>query len=128
MASSHRSFVPDGIAPPLGNGYVHAVAAGGAIYASGQVGIDPDGTIADGFAAQARRAFENLAAVLDAAGAELADVVKVTVLLVDGDDLPAYRTVREAYLAHRPASTLMVVKALALPELRFEIEAIAVPG
>jgi 2-iminobutanoate/2-iminopropanoate deaminase len=77
---------------------------------------------------QARRAFENLTAVLAAACAELADVVKVTVLLVDGDDLPAYRTVREAYLGHRPASTLMVVKAPALPALRVEIEAIAVPG
>jgi enamine deaminase RidA (YjgF/YER057c/UK114 family) len=126
--AQHQSFVPDGVAPPFGDGYVHAVAAGGAIYVSGQVGVDPDGTIPEGFEAQARRAFANLEAVLAAAGAELADVVKVTVLLVDGDDLPAYRTVRETFLAHRPASTLMVVKALALPELRFEIEAIAVAG
>lgn len=75
---------------------------------------------------QARRAFENLKAVLAAAGANLSDIVKVTVLLVELSDLPAYRNVREIYVPHLPASTLSVVKSLAVPELLFEIEAIAV--
>lgn len=118
----------EGVAPALGNGYAHAVSAGGAIYASGQIGVDPTGTILDGFAAQAQQAFENLTVVLGAAGASLTDIVKVTVLLVDPSDLPAYRRVRETFLPHRPASTLLIAKALALPELRFEVEAIAVLG
>ena len=120
--------VADGIAPPVGNGYSHAVTAGGVIYVAGQLGIDPAGAIVEGFEGQARRAFENLKAVLADAGAELVDVVKITVLLVDREDLAVYRKVRPDYLPHLPASTLMVVKSLAMPELRFEVEAIAVSG
>ena len=53
--------------------------------------------------------------------------MKVTVFLVDRADLAGYRAVRERFLPHRPASSLAVVRSLALTELRFEIEAIAVP-
>ncbi len=126
MSPSKEFHSPEGIAAPVGNGYTHAITAGGAVYVSGQIGMDPSGTIAEGFEAQARRAFENLKAVLAAAGASLSDIVKVTVLLVELSDLPAYRNVRETYLPHLPASTLCVVKSLAVPELLFEIEAIAV--
>ena len=125
--TSRQFHVPDGIAPPNGNAYSHAVSAGGVIYAAGQIGVDPSGEIADGFEAQARRAFDNLKVVLAAAHAELSDIVKVTVLLVELDDLSAYRGVREDYLPHRPASTLLVAKSLAMPELLFEVDAIAVP-
>lgn len=128
MPPPKQFHVPDGIARPIGDGYSHAVSAGGVVYVAGQVGIDPSGQVVDGFEGQARRAFENLKAVLAAAGAELTDVVKVTVLLVDRSDLAAYRGVREQYLPHRPASTLLVAQSLALPQLRFEVEAIAVPG
>jgi 2-iminobutanoate/2-iminopropanoate deaminase len=126
--TSRQFHVPDGIAPPNGNAYSHAVSAGGVVYAAGQIGVDPSGAIADGFEAQARRAFENLKIVLAAADAQLSDIVKVTVLLVELDDLPAYRGVREDYLPHRPAGTLLVAKSLAMPELLFEVDAIAVPG
>lgn len=128
MAPPNEFIVPSGIAPPIGNGYSHAVSAGGVVYVAGQVGMAPSGEIVEGFEAQARRAFENLQAVLAAAGAALSDVVKVTVFLVDRGDLAAYRSVHAEYLAHRPASSLVVVASLALAELRFEIEAIAVPG
>lgn len=126
MASSKQFHVPDGIAAPVGNGYSHAVSAGGVIYAAGQVGMDPSREVVEGFEAQARRAFENLKVVLAAAGAELSDIVKVNVLLVERSDLAAYRGVREDYIPHRPASTLVVVKSLALPELLFEVDATAV--
>lgn len=49
-------------------------------------------------------------------------------MLVDPVDMGAYRAVRQEFLPHRPASTLIIVKALAIPKLRFEIEAIAVPA
>jgi enamine deaminase RidA (YjgF/YER057c/UK114 family) len=128
MPPVNVSISPDEVAPPIGDGYSHAVLAGGVLYVAGQIGMDPSGAIAAGFEAQARQAFENLKAVLAAAGARLSDIVKVTVVLVDRDDLAAYRTVREAYLPHRPASTLLVAKSLAMPDLRFEVEAIAVPS
>jgi 2-iminobutanoate/2-iminopropanoate deaminase len=124
---STQFHVPEGVAPPNGNAYSHAVSAGGVVYAAGQIGVDVSGEIADGFEAQARRAFENLKIVLAAADAQLSDIVKVTVLLVDLDDLRAYRGVREEYLPHRPAGTLLVAKSLAMPELLFEVDAIAVP-
>jgi len=126
--SSKRFHVPEGIAAPVGKGYSHAVSVGGVIYVSGQVGMDPSGEIVGGFEAQARRAFENLKVVLADAGAELSDVVKITVLLVERSDLAAYRGVREEYLPHLPASTLLVVKSLAMPELLFEVDATAVAG
>jgi 2-iminobutanoate/2-iminopropanoate deaminase len=122
-----RFHSPEGIAAPVGNGYTHAITAGGAIYVAGQIGMEPSGTIPGGFEAQAQRAFENLKAVLAAAEASLSDIVKVTVLLVELSDLAVYRNVREAYIPHLPASTLCVVKSLAMPQLLFEIEAIAVP-
>jgi 2-iminobutanoate/2-iminopropanoate deaminase len=126
--SARQFHVPDTVAPPLGNGYSHAVSAGGVIFTAGQIGMTPAGEIADGFEAQARCAFENLKAVLAAGHAQLNDIVKVTVMLVDRDDLSAYRAVREEYLPHKPASSLLVVKSLATPELLFEVEAIAVPA
>ncbi len=128
MSPANVSITPGEVAPPIGNGYSHAVLAGGVVYVAGQIGMDPSGAIAAGFEAQARQAFENLKAVLAAAGAQLSDVVKVTVVLVDRDDLAAYRAVREDYLPHLPASTLLVAQSLAMAELRFEVEAIAVPG
>jgi 2-iminobutanoate/2-iminopropanoate deaminase len=124
--ASRQFYSPDTVAAPLGNGYSHAVSAGGVIYTSGQIGVKPSGEIADGFEAQARCAFENLKAVLAAAHARLDDIVKVTLMLVELDDLLAYRAVREEYLPHRPASSLVVVQSLAMPELLFEVEAIAV--
>lgn len=90
--------------------------------------MDASGAIPGPCEDQVRRAFENLRTVLAAAGTELTDIVKVTVLLVDRSDQDAYRAVRQQFLPHRPASTLMVVHSLALPERRFEIEAIAVFG
>lgn len=125
--TSKQFLAPDGVAPPNGNAYSHAVSAGGVIYAAGQIGVDPSGQVADGFEAQARQAFENLKIVLTAAHARLSDIVKVTVLLVQLDDLSTYRGVREDYLPHRPAGTLLVAKSLAMPELLFEVDAIAVP-
>ena len=116
---------PEGIAAPIGDGFHHAVVAGGVVYVSGQVGMEPDGSLPETFEGQAHRAFENLVAVLGTAGVQLEDVVKVTVCLVDRADLPAYRLLREQYLRHRPASTLLIT-GLALPALLFEIEAVAV--
>ena len=127
MTSLRKFHVPAEIAPPVGNGYSHAVSAGGVIYVAGQIGMDPSGEIADGFEAQARRAFANLEIVLADAGSRLADIVKVAVMLVTLDDLPAYRSVRQDYIPHLPASTLVVVASLAMSDLLFEIEAIAVP-
>jgi enamine deaminase RidA (YjgF/YER057c/UK114 family) len=70
--------------------------------------------------------FTNLAAVLDAAGATFADVVKVTVYLTDIADRARINPVRQEIFGDtRPASTLVEVSALVVPGAKVEIEAVA---
>ncbi|HEX8975186.1 MAG TPA: Rid family detoxifying hydrolase [Solirubrobacteraceae bacterium] len=83
-------------APEAVGPYVHAVRAGGLLFCSGQIPLDPrTGEITGTTAAdQAGRCLENLAAVCDAAGATLGDAVKVTVYMTD---MSAFASVNEVY-------------------------------
>ena len=118
-----------GQAAPLSH-YAHAVRAEGPLlFVSGVVPIDADGRLVGGddIVDQARAVFANLAEVLAAGGAGLADVVKVTVFLTDIADRPGINPVRqEAFGAVRPASTLVEVSRLAIPGAKIEVEAVAV--
>ena len=119
---------PGAIAAPLG-AYSHGVSAAGGgrwLHVAGQIGLRADGSLASGFAAQADVAWGNLVAVLSDAGMSVADLVKVTHYLVPGTSLADYNPVRSKYLGDaRPASTLIVVHALARPEWLFEVDAVA---
>ena len=91
---------------------------------SGQIGMAPDGTIREGAEAQIRQALDNLGAVLAAHGMAPEQVVKVTVLLTDRAQLPAWRAARDRLFGeHAPCSTLMIVAGLADPRLLIEVEA-----
>lgn len=112
---------------PASPAYTHVVVARGArtIFVSGQVAAG----VGDDFAAQARAAHENLGIALEAAGARPADVAKLTTYVVDyrPELRPVIGEARTALFGeHRPASTLVGVAALALPEFLIEVEAIAV--
>jgi enamine deaminase RidA (YjgF/YER057c/UK114 family) len=87
---------------------------------------DAAGRLVEGDAAmQTKRILENLRLVLSAAGASVADVLKVTVYLTDISDRTLINPVRQEFFGNaRPASTLVEVSALALPGMRVEIEAI----
>lgn len=119
---------PAGRAAPVG-AYSHGVvapASGRWLHISGQIGLQADGTLATGIEEQARTAWENLFAVLAADGMGACDLVKVTSFLVDPAHLPVFARVRSGFLAEaRPASTLLIVQALAKPEWLVEIEAVA---
>lgn len=117
---------PDGMHRP--RGYTHTVRVGNTVYVAGQVGWDKEGKIVPGgFEAQAAQAFENLKRALEGGGASLADVVKITTYVKDLNDLPKFREVREKYFSPPlPASTLVQIVSLAMPELLIEIEAVAV--
>ena len=117
---------PEGMHRP--RGYTHTVRAGNTVYVAGQVGWDKEGKIAPGgFEAQAAQAFENLKRALEGGGASLKDVVKITTYVKDLNDLPKFREVREKYFSPPlPASTLVQIVSLAMPELLIEIEAVAV--
>lgn len=123
-----RIITPGDVAAPVGP-YSHGIVVDGPgawLHVAGQVGIDAQGRVAEGFEAQARQAWINLVAVLAAAQMNVSHLVKVTTYLVDGGHLPQLGPVRGAFLgAERPASTLVVVKALAKAEWLIEVEATA---
>ena len=104
------------------------------IYTAGQVSIDGRGTLvgADDLASQTAQAMRNVGLALAAAGATYADIVKITTYVVNYR--PEHRTIigkaRAPFFAGKtpPASTLVGVAALALPEWLIEIEAVAVVG
>ena len=87
-------------APAALGPYSQAIVAGGLVFCSGTAGIDPaTGAAADGIEAQTEQALRNLAAVLNAAGASLADVVKTTIFYADVND---FATLNEVYARHMP--------------------------
>lgn len=119
---------PDGM-PPV-SGYSHAVAfSGRMIVVSGQVPLDGQGRLVgqDDPAAQIRQVFVNLSAALAAAGATMAQVVKLTVFLTDLANLAEFRRVRDEFISLQtpPASSLVQVSALVNPAFLVEIEALA---
>jgi reactive intermediate/imine deaminase len=104
---------------------------GDLIFLSGQAAIDETGAIvgAGDFDAQADQVFGNLARVLEAAGSSLAKVVKVTIYLTDMANFPKILDLRGRWFAAPyPADTIVEVRALALPGLMIEIDAIALAG
>ncbi|BBK30131.1 enamine deaminase RidA (YjgF/YER057c/UK114 family) [Stella humosa] len=125
----NRAFNPPGVAPPAGNGYSHGIevpAGARMLFAAGQVGTNPDGTVPPDVGAQTDRVFENIKAILAGAGMGMEDLVKINVLLVSSEHLAAFREARGRHLAgYRPASTLAIVAALASPAFLVEVEVIA---
>jgi len=100
------------------------------IYVSGQVGIQ-DGEVPDDFARQVDIVFSNMAMQLEAAGASMQDVIKLTGFIVDISDerVAAYSQTRSQHFSAEnppPASTLIGVSGLVFSALQVEVEAIAV--
>ena len=136
MPTHERLIAPDGLAP--GNGYSHAVVASGrTAYVSGQVALDPCGTLVGGddVGAQTEQCLANVGRVLDALGVTWADVVKLGWYVRDAGQVQAVRDARDRVLrpAHgelpNPASTLVQVAALVRPDLLVEVDAVvALPG
>jgi reactive intermediate/imine deaminase len=125
--SRREEYRVPGQAEPISH-YTDAVRAGDLLFVSGCVPVDGEGRLVGGddVVAQARQVFANVGAVLTAAGAGFADVVKVTVFLLDVDDRAAVNEVRkEVFGEVRPASTLVEVSRLAVPGARIEVEAVA---
>jgi 2-iminobutanoate/2-iminopropanoate deaminase len=119
----HTVAAPEAIGP-----YSQAVAAGGYVFTSGQIGLDPaSGQLVDGeVEAQTRQVMANLAAVLAAAGLTFADVVKTTIFLIDMADFSAVNGVYGESFEDGPKPARSTVAVAALPRgARVEIEAIA---
>ncbi len=115
---------------PVPETYHHGVEVSGSVrtlYIAGQIGLRPDGSIPDGIVAQAEVVYDNMKAVLDAAGMGFADIVKTTAFLTSPADRAGFSDVRaKVFAGARNASTLVYISGLARPELLVEVEAIAV--
>jgi enamine deaminase RidA (YjgF/YER057c/UK114 family) len=124
----NREIDPKHIAPPAAN-YAHAVLSTSAsklLHISGTVGTRPDGTISDDVAEQAAETWRSLQAICDEAGMGLDDIVQITTYAVTGQPLGGVMAARDAALGgRRVASVLITVPALARPEWKMEIAAVA---
>lgn len=117
-------------APAAVGPYSHAVRAGGFLFCSGQVALDPDAgvLVGDDVAAQTVQVFKNIRAVLASAGLALSDVVKTTVFLSTMDDFAAMNAVyAESFGDHRPARSTVAVLGLPVGAM-VEIEIVAAAG
>jgi reactive intermediate/imine deaminase len=121
-----KELMVEGLAPPISH-YCDAVRFGDLLFISGVPPTDAAGrVVSDDVAAQARQVFLNMKLVLDAAGASFADILKVTVYLLEVEDRSKINPVRQEFFgAARPASTLIGVSQLAIPGMKVEIEAVA---
>ncbi len=123
-----KTIVQTDRAPKAIGPYSQAIAAGGFVFCSGQLGIDPatGKLIPGGIEAETRQALKNLQAVLEASGSSLDRVVKTTVILADMADFAAMNKVySEFFPAAPPARATFQAAGLAL-QARVEIEGIAV--
>ena len=116
-------------AKPVANYKMATRMEGGRLlYISGQVAWDASGTLVGkgDVRAQARQTFENLRRVLQAAGGDLGNLMKVTTYITKIEDFPAVaESRREVFEGELPASTLIVVKSLFHPDVLIEIEGVA---
>jgi 2-iminobutanoate/2-iminopropanoate deaminase len=129
--SSNRESVTAIGAPAAVGPYVHAVKAGGLLYCSGQIPLHPETgeLVGETAAEQAGRCLENLQAVCAAAGATLADAVKITVYLTDMDDFTAVNEVYGSFFEQDPPARAAVAVARLPRGARVELDAIvALPG
>ncbi|HVB89428.1 MAG TPA: RidA family protein [Beijerinckiaceae bacterium] len=126
-AAARKIAAPDVIEPPAGT-FSNCRVAGGLVFVSGQHAGSSGGAIGGAsMLAQAREALRRVIALVTAAGASRADIIKLTVFVTDmsrRNEVTAAR--REAFREPFPCSTLVEISALAEPDLLVEIEATAV--
>jgi enamine deaminase RidA (YjgF/YER057c/UK114 family) len=129
---SKEIFSPATLPPPTGYSHVAKVNKGTLVYIAGQVSADASGKVVGegNFEAQVEQVYKNVKLALEAAGATMADIVKLNTYLVaevSQDDLPKMRAIRNRYLNKEkpPASTLVVVSRLVRPGWLIEVEAVA---
>jgi enamine deaminase RidA (YjgF/YER057c/UK114 family) len=119
-------------AKPVANYKMATRQEGGQLlYISGQVAWDTSGNVVGkgDMRTQARQVFQNLQQVLQAAGGDLNDLMKITTYITKIEDFPAVAEARsEVFQGELPASTLIVVKSLFHPDFLIEVEGVAAIG
>jgi 2-iminobutanoate/2-iminopropanoate deaminase len=125
-----KQIVQTDNAPKAIGPYSQAVVAGGFVFASGQIPIDPatGEFVSGGIAEQTEQVLRNLAAVLAAAGTNLERVVKTTVFLADMGDFAAMNEVYGRFFVENPPARATVEAARLPRDARVEIEVVALIG
>jgi 2-iminobutanoate/2-iminopropanoate deaminase len=122
-----RRAVSTDRAPAALGPYSQAVVAGGLVFCSGTAGIDPTtGTAPDGIEAQTEQALRNLAAVLEAAGSSLQDVVKTTIFYANVEDFALLNAVYARHMPDPPPARSAPANVELPRGLLVSIEAVAV--
>ena len=121
-----RGIVSSAGAPAALGPYSQAVKADGWVFCSGQIAIDPEtGEIEEGISAQTQRCLKNLTAVLEAAGASLADAIKVTVFIKDMNQFGQMNEVYAGFFPENPPARACVEVARLPKDVLVEIELVA---
>ena len=123
-------IIPAGVSanPALSPG----IRVGDFLFVSGNIGVDASGNLVGpgDCEAQSRQVMANIRAIVEAAGGNMQNVVKITCFLTDVNNFPAYGKVRsETWPSSPPASSTVIVAALVRPEYLVEVEAVVhIPG
>ena len=123
-----RQAISSADAPKAIGPYSQAIRAGNLLFLSGQIPMDPaSGNLVQGdITAQTERVFQNISAVLKAAGASFDNVVRTTVFLADMNEFAAMNTVYGKYVVDPPPARSTVQVARLPRDVRVEIDVIAV--
>jgi len=126
-----KRWNPEGLGQPVGYSQVVTVEGSGKlVLLGGKAGLTADGQIPETLAEQSKLTWENIDLALKAAGAKREDVIEIQIYIVDLaniDPNPAYQDVRDFFPAgHKPVSMVIGVSALAIPELKMEINVRAI--
>ena len=125
----HKRHTPDTVVEAFGKGYSQAMEIDPNkrwLFTAGQVGVAPDGNTLDSIEGQVAQTWANIIALLNEGGMGIDDIVKITGYIVGKENFSAYAAGRKKALGEaRPASTAIIVPALAMPQWLVEIEVIA---
>jgi 2-iminobutanoate/2-iminopropanoate deaminase len=127
---TERRIIKTEGAPQAIGPYSQAVVAGGFVYASGQIPLDPSTGqfVEGGVREQTKQVLRNLSEVLEAAGTDLSRVVKTTVFLADMNDFAAMNEIYATFFAEEPPARSTVQAARLPRDARVEIDVIALAG
>jgi 2-iminobutanoate/2-iminopropanoate deaminase len=122
-----QRFAPPTMMKPLGS-YCQSARRGNIVATAGVAAVDRDGKVVGGndIIAQTRATLDNLKLALEAAGASISDVIKVTVFLTDFANYKGFNAAFDEYFANDPPARATVRADLVIPALLIEIDAIAV--
>jgi reactive intermediate/imine deaminase len=128
---SYTTITPTEARPVANYKMATRMEGGRLLYIAGQVSRDADGEVLGkgDIRAQAQQVFQNVRNVLQAAGGDVGDLLKITTYITNLDNFPAVAEIRSSFFPGTlPASTLIVVSRLAQPELLIEVEGMAAIG